>query len=133
MHFFFDNLHLVSINAAKTVSRQGRITKTSALRAMQREIEMTVRAQLPGQSLIVDRRKEGISVTITSTIESSKFFTKEGLMSLTSGDIDMSIKYIIDSIFSCLDCNDAQIIDLIVKKRCGHRESLTVTIDVVNL
>jgi Holliday junction resolvase RusA-like endonuclease len=132
MMFIYNDIQLVSINEAKTVSR-GRIIKTTKLRRFQEDIKALTRSQMCGQGLVYDRKKQGLELKITICTEYAKFWTKQKQLSMTSGDIDGGLKYLIDAIFSQIGLNDAFITSLHVKKLPAKKKGVFVSLDTIEI
>lgn len=61
-----------------------------------------------------------LKVELVFYVPKTKLFTKKGDISKISGDLDNYQKSIIDSIFNCIDLDDAYIGEIVAKKRASN-------------
>lgn len=100
----------LTINQAKTRSRNGTIIKTQAYRKFESDVSaylMQFYAEFRNLKTDHDKRKCAVKVTYNVYCPKDEYYTKKGQMSLTRGDNDNYGKCLTDVLFKSIGINDA--------------------------
>jgi len=78
-----------------------------------------------------EKNPNGIKVTVITYLERSKFFTKKGTINKRSGDLDNTLKCLLDNIFKVIGIDDSQIVEILAKKIPWKEDKTVVTLELI--